>query len=147
LHPGWIVHVETPGGRVQVVHVHLRSLFNGTRDWISNYFATGGDHVWETRMFLERALPEMPTIVAGDFNESPKGDAVKLLEGRGFENVLPMFRPGQSTWSARSVGYEMTIDHVMVDRSFDPLNAWVERRGGSDHLPVIAHVALVRRQN
>lgn len=145
LHPGWVVHAVTPGGRVQVVHVHLRSLFNGTRDWVSNYFATGADHVYETRLFMDRAMPEMPTIVAGDFNEDPEGDAVRMLEGRGFTNVLPMFKPGQFTWYGRSIGLDMTIDHVMLDGSFEPLNAWVERRGESDHLPVIAHVELVNQ--
>lgn len=142
LHPGWVVHVSMPAARVQVVHVHLRSLFNGTRDWVSNYFATGNDHVAETRSFLDHASPEMPTIVAGDFNESPDGDAVKLLEGRGFENLLPMFKPGQFTWQGKSIGLDMTIDHVMADRSFDALNAWTLRRGHSDHLPVVAHVEL-----
>lgn len=142
LHPGWVVQVDTPGGRVQVLAVHLRSLFNGTRDWVSNYFATGSDHVAETRLFLDHATPDMPTIVAGDFNESPEGQAVRLLEGRGFTNVLPMFKPGQYTWYGKAIGLDMTIDHVMVDRSFDVLNAWVERRGRSDHLPVIAHIEL-----
>lgn len=144
LHPGWVVGVDTPGGKVQLVAVHLRSLFNGTRDWVSNYFATGKDHVFEARLFMDRALPSIPTIVAGDFNESPEGDAVRLLEGRGFANVLPLFRPGQFTWQGKSIGLDMTIDHVMVDRSFDALNGWVERRGRSDHLPVIAHVELRR---
>ena len=142
LHPGWVVHVETPAGRVQLVHVHLRSLFNGTRDWVSNYFATGSDHVFETRLFMDHASPEMPTIVLGDFNESPDGDAVRLLEGRGFTNVLPMFKPGQFTWYGRSIGLDMAIDHVMVDQSFEPLAAWVERRGQSDHLPVVAHIEM-----
>lgn len=142
LHPGWVVDVASPGGHVQVVGVHLRSLFNGTRDWVSNYFATGSDHVFETRLFMDHAHPEIPTIVMGDFNESPDGDAVQLLEGRGFTNVLPMFKPGQFTWQGKAIGLDMTIDHVMIDRSFDALDAWTERRGKSDHLPVIAHVEL-----
>jgi len=41
----------------------------------------------------------------------------------------------------------MTIDHVMVDRSFGVLNGWVERRGSSDHSPVVAHVEVRPRQN
>jgi endonuclease/exonuclease/phosphatase family metal-dependent hydrolase len=142
LHPGWVVHVTLPDVRVQLIHVHLRSLFNGTRDWVSNYFATGSDHVSATRLFLERASPDLPTIVAGDFNESPDGDAVRLLEDRGFSNVLPMFKPGQFTWYGKSIGLDMTIDHVMIDRSFVPLDGWVERRGSSDHLPVVAHIEL-----
>jgi hypothetical protein len=37
---------------------------------------------------------------------------------------------------------EMTIDHVLFDRSFIPLNSWVENIGHSDHLPVLAHVEV-----
>jgi endonuclease/exonuclease/phosphatase family metal-dependent hydrolase len=146
LHPGWVVHVVTPTTRVQLIAVHLRSLFNGTRDWVSNYFATGRDHIAETRLFFDHASSDLPTIVAGDFNESPNGSAVELLEGRGFQNVLPMFKPGQFTWKGKLLGYDMMIDHVMIDRSFEPLDGWVERNGNSDHFPVIAHVE-VRRQN
>jgi endonuclease/exonuclease/phosphatase family metal-dependent hydrolase len=142
LHPGWLVHVETPAGRIQVVEVHLRSLFNGARDWVSNYFATSGDHLMHARLFMDRATPELPTIVAGDFNESPDGDAVRMLEARGYVNMLPMFKPGQYTWYGKSIGYDMTIDHVMIDTSFEPLAARVERHGKSDHLPVVAHFEL-----
>jgi endonuclease/exonuclease/phosphatase family metal-dependent hydrolase len=110
---------------------------------VTNYFATAGDHVMEMRMFMDRALPEMPTIVAGDFNESPEGHAVRMLEGRRYLNALPAFRPGQYTWFGRSIGLEMSIDHIMVASSFEILNAWVERGGKSDHLPVLAHVELV----
>jgi vancomycin resistance protein VanJ len=149
LHPGWIVVADAPGGRVQLVHVHLRSMFNGTSDWVSNYFATEKDHLAELALFMdgaEGAKPaaeeKLPTVVLGDFNESPSGDTVKHLEGLGFRNALPLFRPGQYTWHSPSVGgmLDMTIDHVMFDDAFEPLSAWVDRRGRSDHLPVIARL-------
>ena len=88
----------------------------------------------------------MPTIVAGDFNESPSGKAVRLLEDKGFTNVVPIYKPGEHTWHGL-LGHHMTIDHVMVDRSFGVLNGWVERRGSSDHSPVVAHVEVRPRQN
>lgn len=149
LHPGWIVVGDLPGGRVQLVHVHLRSMFNGTSDWVSNYFATEKDHLAQLRLFLDGAEvarpvdePKLPTLVLGDFNESPSGDTVRHLESLGFRNALPLFRPGQYTWHAPSVGgmLDMTIDHVMFDDAFEPLAAWVDRRGRSDHLPVLARL-------
>lgn len=144
LHPGWIVFADTPGGAVELVVVHLRSLFNGGDDWATNYMKTGATHLDELALFMGHAVEPMPTIVLGDFNESPKGDAVRRLEDRGFTNLLPAFRPGQYTWSGPSVGgmLDMTIDHVMVDDSFEPLDAWTDRRGASDHIPVYAHVEL-----
>jgi endonuclease/exonuclease/phosphatase family metal-dependent hydrolase len=35
---------------------------------------------------------------------------------------------------------EQTIDHVLFDHAFIPLNSWVENIGHSDHMPVLAHV-------
>lgn len=141
-HPGWVVDVGTPGGHVQVVVVHLRSLFNGDRDWISNYLATGEDHLYEMRLFMGHAAPSVPTIVAGDFNESTGGAAVRLLEERGFTNVLPRFKPRQFTWYSRATGFDMTIDHIMVGDRLTALDGWAERRGRSDHLPVVARVEM-----
>jgi endonuclease/exonuclease/phosphatase (EEP) superfamily protein YafD len=143
-HPGWNVVVDTPAGRVQLLHVHLRSMFNGNSDWVSNYLNTHQDHIYEMELFWKTIVPELPTLVVGDFNESPRGEAVRWLEQRGFRNALPLFRPGQFTWRGRSVasGFDMTIDHIMFDDTFEPLRAWVEIRGRSDHYPVIAHLEV-----
>lgn len=143
-HPAKVFVVKTPAGPVQVLHVHLRSLFNGNSNWVSNFVSAGRDHVWEMELFWPKLESDLPTLVVGDFNESPRGSAVRWLEARGFQNALPMFRPGQFTWRGPSVAstFDMTIDHVLFDESFVPLDAWVRRSGNSDHLPVVAHLEL-----
>lgn len=144
LHPAWLVEVDTPSGPIQVLNVHLRSLFEGRSNPIASYLKSDGDHVSEIKHFSTRLAPDLPTIVAGDFNEGPNGDAVQVLESRGFTNALPLFRPGQFTWKGTSVAkmVEMSIDHVMFDRAFVPLDARIGDRGGSDHFPVIAHLEM-----
>lgn len=143
-HPGSVVDVDTPGGTIEIVNVHLRAIFEGNSNPVTNYFDRGSDHVQELSTFFDHTTASVPIVVAGDFNESPTGDAVRSLENRGFLNVLPAFRPGQYTWHGPSVGAaaELTEDYIFFDGKFDPLNAWVERIGGSDHLPVLAHVQL-----
>lgn len=144
LHPGWLLDVDAPGGRVQVLHVHLRSMFEGWKDPVRNYFNRGDDHVVEMNMFMGKAVEDVPLLVVGDFNEGVKGKTVRKLESEGYRNALPLYRPGQFTWHAPSVGnaLDMTIDHILFDDHFEPLSAWVENRGGSDHLPVIAHLEV-----
>jgi endonuclease/exonuclease/phosphatase family metal-dependent hydrolase len=144
-HPAWHVLVQTPGGPVQLLNVHLRSLFEGDGMFATNYVATGKDHVYEMSLFMEGVLADVPMLIAGDFNESPTGKAVEWLEARGFENALPVFKPDQSTWQGGSVAKSltMTIDHVMFDKAFQPLDAWVEPKSGSDHRPVVAWLELV----
>jgi endonuclease/exonuclease/phosphatase family metal-dependent hydrolase len=141
-HPAWYVMVETPAGPVQLLNVHLRAVFDGEGDPLSSVLDTGGDHVQEMKAFTSVLSAEMPSVVLGDFNEGVDGGAVSYLERRQYRNALPLFRPGQPTWRGTSVGgaLEMTLDHVLFDRYFEPLNAYVVNGGNSDHLPVVAHL-------
>jgi len=144
-HPAWHVLVFTPMGPVQLLNVHLRPVFSGGGGAAESYLTSGEDHREQVQLYTDDCSV-LPTIVLGDFNEGPAGDAVRYLEGAGFRNALPLYRPGQETWRFRSVGDQLaeTIDHVMFDGAFEPLNAWVEVRGDSDHLPVIAHLEASR---
>lgn len=144
IHPGWIAEVSMPSFTLQIVNVHLRSLFNGEGDPASNFFEVGDLHREEMALFFETVNPALPTVVLGDFNEGIGGAAVRWLEDRGYRNALHAFRPGQFTWAGRSVGqtYDLAIDHVMAGPAFDLLDASTSRKGKSDHLPVTAHLQL-----
>ncbi len=141
-HPAWHVLVSTPAGTVQLLNVHLRAFFDGGGNPVSSYLSTQSDHLYEMKLFVEQCAEGYPSLVLGDFNEDPDGKAVEFLESKGYRNALPLYHPGQPTWKGRSVAgqMDMTIDHVMFDGSFEPLNAWVDGGGKSDHLPVVAHL-------
>lgn len=141
-HPAWHVLVQTPAGLMQVLNVHLRAVFNGDGNAVSSYFSTKSDHLGEIKAFMQDCTDPLPTLVVGDFNEGPDGRAVEYLEAQGFENALPLFRPGQFTWRHASVANQMnqTLDHILFDDAFAPLNAWVINAGDSDHIPVVAHL-------
>lgn len=49
--------------------------------------------------------------------------------------------PGTPTWRYRSVvgQLEETVDHILYDETLRPLDAWVEIKGRSVHLPLLAH--------
>lgn len=144
-HPAWRVIVQTPAGSLQVLHVHLRSKFEGAADPVTDYVRTPIDHRREIEQFFAACEP-MPTLVVGDFNEETDGSAVAWLEDRGFRNVLPLYHPGQWTWRGRSVAgqFSMTIDHILFDGSMVPLDAWVSEAGNSDHHPVVARFETPR---
>lgn len=141
-HPAWHVLVETPAGWLQVLNVHLRAPEGKGVENLQSIAALSADHRSSMTMFQSHGRPGMPTVVLGDFNESTDGAAVQLLESQGFRNALPLFYPGQYTWKKPSLGgqFTQTIDHVMFDKSMQPLHAYVKNIGGSDHLPVIAHL-------
>jgi endonuclease/exonuclease/phosphatase family metal-dependent hydrolase len=141
-HPAWHILVETPAGKMQVMNVHLRAVFNGDGNAVSDYLSVKSDHLNEISAFMEDCGDTLPTLVVGDFNEGPGGQAVRYLEDRGFQNALPLFHPGQFTWRHASVANQLnqTLDHILFDGSFSPLNAWVINAGDSDHIPVVAHL-------
>jgi len=145
-HPAWDVHVQGPFGTLQVIQVHLRPVLTGRGDPVSSWAGMDEDHLAQMRAYARAVDRGVPTLVVGDFNEGPRGAAVRWLERSGFGNALHAFRPGQPTWRAPSVGgqLEASVDHILFDADLRPLDAWVLRRGRSDHLPVIARFERAR---
>lgn len=139
-HPAWRVIAETPMGPVQLLHVHMRPVVSRKEGYVEGYLSADAAHRREIRAF-SATLTELPTLVLGDFNEDPDGPAIAILEERGFRNALPLYHPGQETWRMGSFANQSieALDHILFDRSFVPLNAFVTYAGHSDHLPVTAH--------
>jgi vancomycin resistance protein VanJ len=139
-HPAWRVQVELPGRTMDMLLVHLRSMFNGRSNAVTSYLHTGRDHLTALNEYRAQS-PKPVALVVGDFNEEGNGDAVKSLEDDGFQDALPLFRPGQFTWRHPSLANQLNaaLDHILFDDSLEPLNARVLVKGHSDHIPVVAH--------
>lgn len=142
-HPAWHVWVHTPGGLLEALVVHLRAPEGKGFSNLASVAALSNDHRAEIQSFTAQCAGDLPVVVLGDFNEKPDGAAVEFLEDRGFQNALPLYRPGQFTWKApRSVGgqFNSTIDHILFDPRMESLNAYTMNIGHSDHLPVVAYL-------
>jgi endonuclease/exonuclease/phosphatase family metal-dependent hydrolase len=141
-HPAWHYLIQTPHGVFKILNTHLRNATGQHGGTVNSYLTTPDDHRYEIQLFVRGNNAPLPTVILGDFNEGPDGAAVQYLQGIGYQNVLPLYHPGQPTWRyGRSVGGQFTqeLDHILFDDSFDALNAWVVNAGASDHLPVLAH--------
>lgn len=133
--------LDTPLGRIQVLHVHLRpNIDNG--NWIVGYQTTPPIRRREIETYWKKLDRTVPTLVAGDFNELPTGLAVQFLADRGLTRVVTPRAP--TTWRHTGIvgGKEvellsMDIDHVVVDATFTPTAAEVLDTGKSDHRPVV----------
>jgi endonuclease/exonuclease/phosphatase family metal-dependent hydrolase len=145
-HPALRVIADTPAGPLQILDVHLRALFDGDHDVISNFFDMDDDHLREIARFTDGLFAHVPTLVMGDFNEGAGGPALRFLQALGFENALPMFRPEQDTWRGRSIlsSFAMSLDHVFFTRPMVPLDAHVASPGRSDHLPVLVRFEITQ---
>ncbi len=107
---------------------------------IRGYFSTRSVRKKEIRAHVAALDPGIPTVIAGDFNESEDGRAVQFLNKRGLRSALPEFKPGADTWRwTTSVGtVHSQLDHIVYDPHFTPINATVLKQGNSDHWPVVA---------
>lgn len=139
----WRVVVRTPSGPVQFLNVHLRPQVSDSGSFIVGRFTTGANREREIRAHLQRLSADMPTIVAGDFNEDEGGRAVRTLAARGMLSALQEFAPRDTTWrwTIGSITVRQRFDHIVYDPArFECVHARATHEGRSDHVPVVARL-------
>jgi endonuclease/exonuclease/phosphatase (EEP) superfamily protein YafD len=145
---GWFpalrLRVASPLGPLDVFNVHLRPQIGDSGPNVagvmSGAIATPPIRRREVSAYLAHVERGMPTLIAGDFNESEDGSALERLEDAGLRSALPQFSD-DTTWRWRmSVIGKVTrrFDHIAYSTELDVLSASVITAGRSDHLPVIA---------
>ncbi len=142
-----VATVDTEQGELQLANVHLRPQLSETGNPIVGYFTTSSIRRAEMRDILAVLDRELPTIVAGDFNES-SGGALGVLGDHGFENAGDAFGVDQDTWRWKTSVGEIgsRLDHVVHDDRVEPLGIEILQAGRSDHLPIRARITLVPRR-
>ncbi len=129
---GWFaagrIVVATPLGPVQVLNLHLHPPIGDDGGLVSGYFGTRAVRQRELKHHMAQLLPNMATLVVGDFNEAANGRALSWLRSQGFGNALEEFAPGADTWRwSTSVGTLRTqLDHLTyTTQHMVPLQATV----------------------
>lgn len=87
-------------------------------------------------------LPDIPVILAGDFNAEPDSEAIKLLDGSGWKNLTQGI--GITFHGFLPEEKQMVIDYIYLfekQQLFYPVNVqkWEDKENGvwiSDHFPV-----------
>ena len=140
--PGLLVEIEAPIGTVQVLNVHLKPpLSERGCVTLRACLEAVGIHCRELSEFLEHVDPDRPLIVAGDFNESEIGVALRSLLSRGFTSALSIFDVRSKTWywkTALGIIFNDRYDHILYNDCLDCTGAEVAHAPGSDHMPVRA---------
>ena len=143
---GWFpaqrLQLDTPLGPVQQLNQHLRPAMAGG-SWVKGYFTTPPLRLQEIEAYWPHVATDVPTIVAGDFNEEPGKGVGAFLADKGLTRV-PTGTP--TTWRYHGdyrgtpVNLDLDIDHVLLDGNFTVTAAHVRDAGGSDHRPVVVEV-------
>ncbi|MBA3817372.1 MAG: endonuclease/exonuclease/phosphatase family protein [Deltaproteobacteria bacterium] len=135
--------IDGPLGPLQILNVHLRPCLDGG-SWVRGFLTTPPIRRKEIEAHWKKLDYQLPTIVAGDFNEDATGRAIEYLMAHGMTRVPTT---GPTTWHyethTRGQAHDllkMDIDHVMIDSHFVAEDAHVVDAGASDHRPVIVTI-------
>jgi endonuclease/exonuclease/phosphatase (EEP) superfamily protein YafD len=136
-YPAWRFIVLTEVGPVQVLNVHLRPPTH-PRGGLA-LATTPAIRRKEIEQYFPALRRDLPTIIAGDFNEGPLGRAIGYLRDRGFRSALREFRTPQFTWrwDTGLPDVKVQLDHIVYGGGLVPLQTYVIMAGESDHFPVI----------
>jgi endonuclease/exonuclease/phosphatase (EEP) superfamily protein YafD len=103
---------------------------------------------WRTQLTAlrrEARQATLPVVMAGDFNATRDHRPFRRLVGAGVRDAHDVVGGGwEPTWSARAVLLPpvLRIDHVLASPAFAATGFQVGGDFGSDHLPVIADLAM-----
>jgi endonuclease/exonuclease/phosphatase (EEP) superfamily protein YafD len=141
---GWIMSFPHAGREVPVLNLHLHPPVSDSGSAVYGYLTTEEDRKAEIIRFAEHLDPLQPNVVCGDFNESPRGLAVRWLEKCGYINLLSQFDTHSPTWEwpTSVLTLRRRMDHVMAHApSWRCAHAQVVRVAASDHFPVVVDLA------
>jgi len=134
--------VETTGGPIQVVNVHLSPFQfkrgGGIADAMTALSATEEVHAIEIAAIVEAIDPNKATIVLGDFNSISTFAAPKRLVELGMIDAFASLHDDADAhptwnWPTRPIPVTLRIDYIFHTPHFTTTKSEVLRRGGSDH--------------
>jgi len=147
---GWIIKVETPLGDIQFLNTHLRPPIQAGNSMIPSplaFYYSKAERLEDLQGWFPYLVPEVMTIILGDFNESHRGmfygKAIQWLETpeMGFRDAIDEFDPSV-TWEwplPMNMKLQANFDHIFYRKSeLLCVIAGVRREGSSDHFPVVA---------
>jgi endonuclease/exonuclease/phosphatase (EEP) superfamily protein YafD len=101
-------------------------------------------------LLLERVSDATPTLLLGDFNFTTRSGKYRLMKEAGLIDTFGVAGQGRGLTSPTRYQYApiplrpmVRIDYVWATAHFQPLRSYVGKSWGSDHLPVVAELAIV----
>lgn len=137
--------IDAPGGRIQLLDVHLRPPMSDGGSWVVGFFSTRDVREREMSWHAQRLDPTLPTVIAGDFNEEGDGLALAVTDRLGYTDAVAQWAGKTRTWEwpVGSLTLRFQLDHILHDARFTTTGAGIVEAGRSDHKPVWADLERV----
>jgi len=154
--------VELPERTIRVVAMHLhsfefddadRSILEGARtDGISKKqarsfvqklktgYANRVPQAKQLREFLDKKGPDV-TLVCGDMNDTPASHVYNKVRGSDLKDAWADCGRG-ITYTYNDHKFWVKIDHILYRGDLKPLSIHRDKKGDSDHYPLVATFAL-----
>jgi endonuclease/exonuclease/phosphatase family metal-dependent hydrolase len=133
------VRLETPKGRVDLINTHLGLNARERGLQIRSLLGKG---------WIGRVEARAPLVFCGDFNAGPRSRVYRKVSALLQDVQTADSAPGAPKATFISFYPVFRIDHIFVSRHFSPVRVMVPvtplTRAASDHLPVVAELALRR---
>ena len=100
-----------------------------------------GQRYLEASLSKSLIVNNQPLIIAGDFN-MPSDSFIYQETFREFKNAFNEKGFGLGS-TKQSKLIRTKIDHILVNKKFDVVNAWVDINIGSDHRPIFSDISLI----
>ncbi len=141
--PTAVVHLDVDGRAVQAVALHLTSPCLSCGDSLSARLdAEAAARAAEIEAVLAALDPDVPAVVAGDFNSTDRSGPYRQLVEVGFEDPHAEVGVGPGfTWPADAPQPWLRVDWVLV-RGLESVRSTVGDAGPSDHRPVIVDLSF-----
>lgn len=146
----WAVETELAGRRLQVANVHLHALnprrSDSPMEVLRALRRTEGVRAREIANIHERLKPEVPAIIAGDFNSLESFAAPTYIKSKDFIDSFASVTKdpnAQATWHWKWQGRELgfRIDYIFHQKSLQTLRSRVIQSKASDHYLLVSHLA------
>ena len=139
--------IESPGGRLQVASLHLDPLrlWTTQQKWtlpIQLLYGQAAVHRKEVRQITAALHPDLPTVLAGDFNSASHASLDQLLTSGFTDSFADVTRyPDRTpTLHFKLLGFRSgrRIDYILHDQSFKTVQSRTLPGSPSDHDAVIS---------
>jgi endonuclease/exonuclease/phosphatase family metal-dependent hydrolase len=150
----WIFELTVGDQIVQLANLHLEPIRPPEPGKLLTIFKvfeeTEQIHAAEIGWIFEHLGPELPTVIAGDFNSLSIGAAPKYLRDKGFVDSFAAVNnspDSQPTWRWPTRWLELSgrIDYIFHSPHFKTIDSRIDKETTSDHSLVVSR--LERRRS
>ncbi len=145
----WIAETDLGGRKVEVVNVHLQPVRmpegSGVLASLRAFFDAEAAHAAEIRNVHQHLTPDVPTLVAGDFNSMAWFAAPQFLISNGFSDSFAAVTDkadAHPTWRWRigNGGIAARIDFIFHTKHFRTRESRILESNPSDHLLLVSRL-------